>query len=244
MIYKNKKSRSAIPGYTLIPEDDHYKVRRIGNTRERVKNDPAYHITRMLNANFKIATGFGKFIRSSLLFGKGIKCKQTHLTAALLKVLSTSEGALHERCFANADFSSMDHFNLNDDIAWKDCINLKSDMLYSARYKKVTVFLPGFIPSETFKAPEGVTHVRLTTRIIFMEFPGSEIEAHEEQTTILPLKELEIRPETIIAKCENPVNNIWMVAMGVTWYQPGKNTTQLTVSKIRGPLTIVKMGIL
>ncbi len=37
MIYKNKISRTAIPGYSLIPKGDHHQVRKISLTAERVK---------------------------------------------------------------------------------------------------------------------------------------------------------------------------------------------------------------
>ncbi len=244
MLYKNKKSRTAIPGYTVIPNGDHYKVRKIGITGERVKNDPAYKITRMHNEAFKKAASLGKLIRDSLLFGTGIKNKPAPLTAALLKVLAANDTPLHERSFATADFTGMEGFNLNDEVAWHDCVNLDIETLYTPHYRRVTVFLPGFLPSGTFKAPEGITHARLTTHVVFICPEDQRVETQEEQTTILPLKEIMVRPETIIAKCNGIDKGIWLVAAGVHWYQPGKKDSGLTVSKILGPLSIVKMGSL
>jgi hypothetical protein len=242
MLHKTKKSRSTIPGYTLIPDGDHYKIRKIGNSGERVKSDPAYHLTRLNNEAFKKAAGLGKLIRASLLFGTKIKSKPATLTAALLKVLATSNTALHARTFGTANFESMNNFNLNDEANWKDCMNLNPEIIYVPYYRRVTVFLPGFIPSEISKVPEGVTHVRITTNVIFVNSAGCTMESHNEQTTILPLKGMAVRPSTLIAKCESLEKDVWLVAMSVTWYQPQKNATQLTVSKTHGPLILVKMG--
>ncbi|WP_315818211.1 hypothetical protein [Paraflavitalea speifideaquila] len=53
MIYKNKISRAAIPGYSLIPQGDHHQVRMITLTADRVKKDPAFHRTRICAGDFK-----------------------------------------------------------------------------------------------------------------------------------------------------------------------------------------------
>ncbi len=244
MIHKTKKSRSAIPGYTLIPDGDHYKVRKIGITGERVKTDPAYKLTRLHNEAFKKAAGLGRLLRFSLVRATGIKNRPAQLTAALLKVLSANETPLHERNFAAADFTGMDNFNLNEEAAWNDYVNLNIETIYVPRYRRVTVFLPGFLPAGAFKAPEGITHARLTTNILFMNPEENKWANHEERTTILPLKEMMVGPATIIAKAGETNASIWVVAMSVTWYLPGKRDNQLTVSKISGPLAIVKMGTL
>lgn len=243
-MHKTKKSRSAIPGYTLIPNGDHYKVRKIGITGERVKTDPAYNLTRLNNEAFKKAAGLGSLLRFSLLRATGIKNRPANLTAALLKVLSANEMPLHERNFASADFTAMDNFNLNEEAAWNEYVNLDIETVYVPHYRRVTVFLPGFLPAVAFKAPEGITHVRLTTNILFMNPEENRRANHEERTTILPLKEMMVRPATVIAKAGEMDAGIWVVAMSVTWYLPGKKDSQLTVSKIPGPLAIVKMGAL
>lgn len=244
MLYKNKKSRSAIPGYTLIPQGDHYKARKIGITAERVKNDPAYQLTRLHNETFKKAAGLGKLIRRALLLGTGIKNKPAPLTAALLKILADNAAPFHQRSFATADFTGIEGFNLNGEVAWNDCTNMNVDTLYTSRYRRITVFLPGFMASETFKAPEGITHARITIRTIFVDPENQEIETHEEKTTILPLKGMTVSPVTVIAQSNDINNGIWLIALGITWYQPGKKDGTLTVSKVRGPLTIVRMGSL
>jgi hypothetical protein len=242
MLYKTKKSRSAIPGYTLIPEGDHYKVRKISLTGERVKTDPAFKLTRLNNEAFKKAASLGSTLRFYLIRGTGIKNKTAPLTAALIKALTANNAPMHERSFTAADFTTMDNFNLNEEAPWNDYANLNIDTLYTPIYKRVTVFLPGFQPSQAFKAPEGITHARLITRVLFINLEEELRSSHEEKTTILPLKDVKVRAQTIVAKAEEKDVGIWVVAMSIEWYLPAKKNGQLTVSKTRGPLIIVKMG--
>lgn len=244
MLYKTKKSRSAIPGYTLIPQGDHYKARKIGITGERVKNDPAYKITRMHNEAFKKAAGLGKLIRSALLPGTGIKNKPAPLTAALLKILADNTAPFHKRSFDTANFTTITGFNLNPETAWKDCMDLEVDMLLNPAEKKITVYMPGFIPYETIRAPEPITHARITISIVFIDPVNQEVEKHEVKTTIIPLKRMVVNPLMGVAIANKKKEGIWLIAMGAVWYQKNKKDSSLTASKMPGPLTIVRMGSL
>jgi hypothetical protein len=194
MLHKTKKSRSAIPGYTLIPEGDHFKVRKIGMTKDRVKTDPAYKITRLHNEAFKKAASFGKLIRAALLPGTGIKNKPGPLTAALLKVLSDNIEPYYLRSFDRTGFRSIKNFNLNPDIDWKDSMNFEVDMTIATQRQSYSIHIPGFMPSEHVKAPEGITHTRIIASVVFIDLENEVFQKHQVKTTILPLKKRVVDP--------------------------------------------------
>lgn len=241
MVFKNKKSRTAIPGYTLIPQGDHHQIRKIGMTRERIKTDPAYNITRLLSAEFGKAARLGKLIRAALLPGTGIKNKATPLTTALLKALQADkETPLGQRDFITTDFTGLAGFNCNEGTALHDCLSANIEVQWSHEKKQSMVTIPSFIPAQAITAPEGITHARIFSITAIIDTVQQTVEKKTGKTTLIPLKRIMVNEKRIATEVTVKEGQLIIIAVGITWYQAGKNKAVLTVSKTPGPLAILK----
>lgn len=242
MIYKNKKSRTAIPGYTLIPNGDHHQVRKISVTSERYKTDPAYHITRLHATEFGMAARFGKLMRAALLPGTGIKNKVGALTAVLLKALHTDTASpMGMRTFRNADFTSLIGFDCNQEAALGNCLSLNMEVELLPNEGSTITYLPAFIPAQAFAAPEGITHARIFTITVVINMAQYTFEKYTSRTTMMPLKHINVNGQTTAMKWPAEKDSLVIAALGIKWYQRGKAENSIVAGRVAGPLAILKV---
>jgi hypothetical protein len=242
MVYKNKKSRTAIPGYTLIPNGDHHQIRKISLTSERLKTDPAYHITRLHTMEFAMAAKFGKLIRSALLPGTGIKNKAAPLTAVLLKALQADkETPLGQRDFRTADFTSLIGFNCNEEAALGDCLSVDMEVELLHTETQTRCHIPSFMPAQAIHAPEGITHARIIAITAIIDMEQHSFEKQVGKTTIMPLKQIKINRQTITVTWPPGKDQLVIAAVGIKWYQQERTGNKITASRVPGPLSMLKV---
>ena len=243
MVYKNKKSRKAIPGYTLIPKGDHYQVRKIGVDGERVKKDPVYKLTRLCAGEFGLAAKLGKLIRSALLPGTGIKNSAGRLTGELLKSLGADEETLiGDRDFSTAQFHNMAGFNFNGQTALHQSMNMQITTEVDAGRGQVTVNMPPFTPAHSITAPEGITHCRIYTITVAVDLAQQDFERTIKRTTIIPIKEISVPSTKMIMEIAVMKNRLVIVAMGMQWYRQPKGAGKMELSTVAAPLAILQMA--
>jgi hypothetical protein len=188
MIQKNKKSRKAIPGYTLIPKGDHYQVRKIGITSDRFKKDPAFDVTRAFANEFGKAAKMSKLIRDTFLSQLNLAHAHRLLTSKLVEVLRTDEVSnFGDRCFGEADFSPLTGFDFNPVQPFGLLVKQGLIVEHKVSEKQIQVTIPAFIPDEQITAPEGFSFFSFIVHCIGIN--GKEMRAALLQTKgrLLPL---------------------------------------------------------
>jgi hypothetical protein len=234
MIYKNKISRAAIPGYSLIPKGDHHQIRKITLTAERVKKDPAFARTRVCAFNFAKASRLGKRIRNALLQHTNIKTTAHLLGGQLFTALRSAGHDLSTACFDN-----LIGFNFNFLLDWQQCTTIDPEVVANINKKWITTRLPAFIPADELMPPAGITHCRIYT--ITAAINCNEVEDAEtvtKTTTLIPIKQIQVKAKHLDAELSQMANRLIIVAVGIHWYGPAQ---RVLVRKRPGPLTIVYM---
>lgn len=238
MLYKNKISRAAIPGYSLIPKGDHYQVKKISLTGERVKKDPAFLHTRICAGGFAKAARLGRRIRNALLQHTTIKTTAHFLAGGLFTALRTSPSADHD--FSTACFDNLIGFNFNPRVDWQQCTTIDPEVVANTHKNWITTRLPGFIPAEALMPPAGITHCRIftITTAINCKEKEEEPETITNTTTLLPIKEIQLRAKHLTAVLTHMKDRLIIVAVGIHWYGPAGYKGAM-IRKPPGPLRII-----
>jgi hypothetical protein len=234
MIYKNKISRTAIPGYSLIPKGDHHQIRKITLTAERIKEDPAFVRTRICAGGFAKAARLGKRIRNALLQHTSIKTTAPLLAGRLFTALRSAGHDL-----STAFFDNVIGFNFNFRVDWQQCTTIEPEVVANTNKKWITTRLPAFIPADTLMPPAGITHCRIYT--ITAAINCNEVEETEtitKTTTLIPIKQIQVKAKHLDAELAQMVGRLIIVAVGIHWYG---SSQRALVRKCPGPLTIVYM---
>ncbi|AXY76188.1 hypothetical protein D3H65_20315 [Paraflavitalea soli] len=237
MLYKNKISRTAIPGYSLIPKDDHYQVKKITLTAERVKTDPAFHRTRICAGDFAKAARLGRRIRNALLLHSSIKTTAPLLAGRLHIALRTSPSA--DPDFSTACFDNLLGYNFNPRVDWQQCTTIQPDVVANIHKNWITTRLPAFIPTEQLIPPGGITHCRIFTTVVAINCKEKEeAEIITKTTTLIPIKQMHIKPRHLTAELTHMKGRLIIVALGIHWYGPAGYKGAM-IRKPPGPLTII-----
>jgi hypothetical protein len=237
MIYKNKISRAAIPGYSLIPKGDHHQVRKITLTAERVKKDPAFCRTRICAGDFAKASHLGKRIRKALLQHTNIKTSGHLLAGQLVTALRTSPSADHQ--FSTACFDNLVGFNLNFRVDWQPCTTILPEVVANTNKNWITTRLPSFIPSEALVPPKGITHCRIFTTTASISCQNEEEpEIITKTTTLIPIKQIRLKAIHLTAELTHMKDRLVIVAVGIHWYGPTDSKGAIA-RKPPGPLCIM-----
>jgi hypothetical protein len=237
MLYKSKNSRAAIPGYTLIPKGDHYQVKKITLTANRVKKDPAFQRTRTYAGEVAKASRLGKHIRRALLQHLNIKPYIAQLVSELMTSLRCDPSP--GRDWTTACFDNLIGFNLNTRADWQQAAAIHPEVVANTNKNWVTTRLPAFVPVQTLIPPEGITHCRIfaTTAAINCR-EDEEAESITKTTTLIPLKQIQIKACHLTAELTNMKDRLIIVAVGIHWYGPVGCKGPL-VRKPPGPLQII-----
>lgn len=237
MLYKNKISRAAIPGYSLIPKGDHYQVKKITLTAGRVKNDPAFQPTRICARDFAKAARLGKRIRNALLQHTSIKTSVPLLAGKLATALRTSTSVEHD--FSTACFDNLVGFDLNVRAGWQQGATIDPEVVANQHKNWITARLPAFIPADALIPPQGITHCRIFTITAAINCKeDEEAIAITKTTTLIPIKQIQIKTKHLTAEPIHMKNRLIIVAAGIHWYGPAGYKGAM-IRKPPGPLRII-----
>jgi hypothetical protein len=240
MVYKNKKSRKAIPGYTLVPKGDYYQVIKIGMTGDRVKNDPAFAHSRKLADEFARTGKMCKLIRDTFLAEIKVPSKPQLLMAALLEVLHTdTTNGLGDRSFEAADFSSLTGFNFNPEIAFEQLINLELIIEHRPEKEQLQVIIPAFIPEAQVSGGTGFTNFSIYMSCVGIDTKEMAVTAHTQRSTLLPLKELKVLRKKMLFPMPAGSSSVYLLAASVKFYNINILSKRRSSKDGERPLTII-----
>lgn len=244
MVYKNKKSRSAIPGYTLIPKEGYYQVRKIGLTKARVNEDPAFSMTRKLSGEFAVAAKLGTLIRDAVLEDATIARHPALLTAALINILQTDkQNPVGARTFLNADFSSLENFQFNPSLSWQEATKLHENVKTDRKKRQWKLSIPAFVPRNAIKGPRFATYCRLRFIQISIDLAGMVVETGKRRTTLFPWKHLRIPQQEMVFELNKAAPCLHLLVATINWYEPVGHTEKLIPKNAQVPFTIIKVGV-
>ena len=244
MVYKNKKSRKAIPGYTLIPKKGYYQVRKIGLTGARVKEDPAFIITRKLSDEFAAAAKLGKLIRCVMLNDVKITPCAGLLTGALIRIIQTDcTNPVGRRTFQDADFSSLVNFQCNTSLSWQEATTLECKIKEDTKKQQWKLTIPAFTSRSAIKNTHASTHYRIRFVTLSIDLNDMVAEKQIKKTTMLPWKEIKVPKQEFVFNL--PAGKTYLHLLGVTidWYAGGNRAERTLISDIPVPFAIIGVRI-
>ncbi|NII29156.1 hypothetical protein HB364_29020 [Pseudoflavitalea sp. X16] len=244
MVYKNKKSRKAIPGYTLIPKEGYYQVRKIGLTKDRVNNDPAFSMTRKLSDEFAVAAKLGTLIRDAVLEDATIAQHPAVLTAALINIIQTDkQNPVGCRSLLNADFSSLENFQFNPSLSWQEATKLHEHVKVDRKKRQWSLTIPAFVPRNAIKGPRSATYCRLRFIQVSIDLTGMVAEKQIQRTTLLPWKHLQIPQQELVFKLHKTAPCLHLLVATINWYESVGHAKVLMPLDTQVPFTILKVGV-
>jgi hypothetical protein len=203
MFQKNKKSRKAIPGYTLIPKGDHYQVRKIGISGDRVKKDPAFAVTRLWANDFGKAGKMSKIIRDAFLSQIDLTHTHNPLVKQLIEVLDTDKtNSFGDRCFGAASFSPLAGFNFNPAQPFQQIVNHAFIVEHNASKNQIQVTIPALVPDDSITAPEGFSFFSVDVHCIGINGKEMRTTLLHSKGRLLPLGHLKTPRKKLIFNME------------------------------------------
>lgn len=235
-------SKHAIPGFTLLPRDGYYQVRKIGLTAERVKKDPAFKNTRRLAREFATVVKLSKSIAEALLPRTGVKKMAPRLNSALMKAVQADTVHLPgSRNLLYGDWQALQELDLNHQSAFKNACQVQVACHYNPQTWEIKVQLPAMIPAIQMDPPPGFTHYRILSTIINIDAQYIVAQAPWQQSTLFPVKAIKLPPVQKIFKINNENQWLNLVVLFIEWYRQSAAEDKPGWTKMPGPLHIAEL---
>ena len=240
MFQKNKKSRKLIPGYTLIPNGDHYVVRKIGITGDRIKKDPAFGVTRKWANEFGKATKMSKIIRDAFLSEIALPNTPRLLTSSLVTVLRTDNvSGFGDRDFAEADFSTLTGFHFNPAFPFEQLVKLTFCLDYNITRRQVELTMPAFIPAQCIEAPGGYSHFSFTFSCVGINAKEMYATLRQDRSRLLPLGGVKIPRKKLVFDLPDQDITVCLLTASIKFHNISILKKKQSKKDTTVPLTII-----
>lgn len=242
MTTQKRKRKSLIPGYTLIPEGEHYKIRKISLSKERIKTDPAFHNTRRANKEFVHVSEVVKLIRSAFLVTSGIKSHNGPLTKILMEALRQDDvNILGRRNIMHASLQQLEGYDFNKKSLIKEVLKIECPVNYNEHTQEVQIKIPSLNPAYAINAPQWATHCRIYAILASISPENMQVDTKTFHTEYLPLKAIQTRERQKTYPLQSNLYPLHMIAIGIQWFRSFNSFTISSDKKITGPLAITKV---
>lgn len=235
-------SKRAIPGFSLLPRDGYYQVRKIGLTAERVKKDPAFKKTRRLAQEFATVIKLSKSIGEALLSRTGVKKMAPTLTSAIMKAVQIDSTNLPGyRRLHNGQWQALEGLDLNQQALLNDICRVRVACQYNRQAREIKLQVPPMIPAIQMDRPPTATHYRIMTTIINIDARYKVTSNAWQQSTLIPVKHITVPPVYKIVKINSEEEGLHLVLLFIQWYGRLPKEDKLGWNRIPGPLKIVQV---
>ncbi|NII26365.1 hypothetical protein HB364_14840 [Pseudoflavitalea sp. X16] len=236
----NKISKRALPGYTLIPKEDHYQIKKISLSGKLVNTDPRFINTRRNNQEFGHLMKSSSLMRSVLLVETGKKLPARPFINALRNLqVADQHNRYGSRSPVNGPIDQLEGFNFNDACPWQTCVNTGVLVTVDTRNNIVEITFPACTANEAVNPPPGATHYNLYAIVASFDLDHLQADREIIKKGHLPIKA--IKTKTIIREIKTGRHQLNMVVTGVKWYRTNEKTNNIVPLKIPGPLIISKI---
>lgn len=232
-------TKYCIPGVTLTPRGDHWQIRKIGLTAERVKEDPAFAKTRKKAKEFGRAIQFAQKLGGILTQATGIRKIMPRLTGRIVKVMQGNTTGMQEgETLVEGDWQMLEGFEGNPQQPWKEVISYPYQCRYNREQQEITVHFPAHKPAACMQNNGETTHYRIRLIVIKVDEAGQVSLVARVQSTLLPYKPITIPQLNLTASLIGTGRRLYIAVLHLQWYKPGKNGC-LVADKKLGALTII-----
>lgn len=236
----NTISKRAIPGYTLIPKEDHYRIKKISLSGEQVNTDPRFINTRRNNQEFGHLMKLSALIRSNLLVEAGVSLPARPFTKVLRELqLADDQNCYGNRSPLNGPLKRLEGFNFNEACPWQTTVNIHIPITVDTPDNTIEITFPACTADQAVNPPPGATHYTLYAIVAFFDLDHWEGHKMRVKASLLPLKAIQTKPQT--SSIIIGYNQLNIVATGVRWYQVIAGTNKIGPLKIPGPVIISKI---
>lgn len=218
------KIEGTIEDLTFYTQNGKNLVRRKGGiSKERIENDPNFVRTRENNSEFTTSAGAGKMLRlalGSLIF----KAKDSKMTSRLVKTMSDvkrydTTSSRGQRQVYNGLGTPDGKLMLNGfDFNINAPLNTVLFSIYELDSATGVVTIPGLVPQEQIRYPEGATHVSFQSAVLAIDF---ETEASELVLSNIENVPVNLTPTsvTLTPPSVPTTTGVTLFLLGVSFFQ-------------------------
>jgi hypothetical protein len=220
MSNNNNKRRSLIPGYTLIPKNGVYQIKKIAISGERFKTDPAFDLPRKKAAEFGKAAKLGKIIRHAFLQDTDIRHDAGRLQAVLLKVLNTDkENAYGKRSFEKADFFALREYDFNRNAPLNKLPCLHIGISPNKKKDKLFVTIPPLVPRNIFQTNEPDKFFRISFIGVTIDLRENLVKKQVESTDVFQVAGLPFPAHEFKFTVSKDPEHVFLLAVFIEYYK-------------------------
>jgi hypothetical protein len=242
MLYKNKNSRTAIPGYSLVPKGEYYQVHKVGLTGKKVRTHPAFKNTRKRAEYMATAARLSKLIRHAFLEGVDIKQRPGLLNGLLIKILETGQfDSMGRKTFLGADFSPLHNFQFNPAVSIDQTTRLPFTAMVTPFEQQVRIIVPPFVPVNEIERMSTYTHCRIVFMAVEINLLTMTATTQTKRTTLIPWKKIQIAQQELAFKFQGETACLHMLAVRIDWYAAIGWSKQVVKRPVLGPLTMINI---
>lgn len=229
--------------YKLKGIDREIIAKKGGPTASEIKTKPSYKELRNNQKEFGVASMMAKTLRKSLSDGMSEICEtyvSGRLTAQFRNLAKMEDGKTGTRpLFLSKHGHLLSGFEFNSSAPYEEIFGAKYFVKPGSQRGQVILHFPAFIPSKTFKCPEGATNFKITARLIALSdykydseqgYVPVNRELHGQfgtyESTMLPLLKIPTEPMTGMVSINNrivPEGTGLFLVMAVSFYRHEKN---------------------
>jgi len=210
-----------------------------GPTATEIKTKASYKELRNNQKEFGIASMMAKTLRQSLTSGMSEICEtyvSGKLTAQFRNLAKMEEGKTGTRpLFLSKHGYLLNGFEFNSSAPYDEIFGAKYFVKPGSKRGQVILHFPAFVPSKTFKCPEGTTNFKLTARLIALSDYKYDVESgyvpvNEElhgrygtyESSMLPLLKIPTEPMTGMVSIDDriiPEGTGLFLVMAISFYK-------------------------
>ena len=224
-----------------------YVMKKPGNNRQRILEDPKFEATRKNSADFGRACSFAKNIRHALA---GQLAESTdggmvgRLNGVMGRVLSSdpvnergSRGLLHGNISLLKDFE----FNKNCPLSYIFPGTITASLEPGRSFAYIAI--PSFIPTQSLKAPPGTTHYQVLTGTACIDAFTGTCTADTQETDALPYDET-VTAALGLVNTVAPVvvQSKYLIVAGIRFYQTVSGVLYRLKDKAFSGVKVVGVG--
>ncbi|MDF2192363.1 hypothetical protein [Paraflavitalea sp. CAU 1676] len=232
--------RKYLPGYAFIPKEGHYDVRKVGLTRDQVKNDPRFYNSRLLAAQFGRAVKFAQALLTACSKPLGIKCKSGQLTGIINRALMADESNIFgSGILMTENLAELIGFEFNETARFEEVCTLPFSINPNTHKGSLSIEVPAFVPAYYLKPPANVSHARIWLMSAILDpivFTGTLTAA---KTTCFPIKRLQVSACSLSIPPKTEGHLVQVIALGIQWYGYVNGQSRLKESVAPGSLTVI-----
>lgn len=216
--------RGTIENITFYKRGDRYFLKSKGGVDgNRVKTDPEFQRTRENNQEFREVVYAGKLLRDAIRpllkdASDGRMCNR--MVKVIMEVVQKDFISLRgQRKVSNGPVGILEGFEFNKHALLSVSLVTTINSTIDSVSRVITMNVPSFMPHEVVKAPTGVTHFKIISAGVLVDFDAGIYNTDLKESAAIPINYSATAELTLTHKVLNAATAPMMLIVGIQFMQ-------------------------